>query len=109
MYLFDEVTCSRHLSSSDEVTPTDFKSLNLLADLVQRQQAEQEGMIKLHRSLAQDTTSEQAKLLPIVLVKVEKSLAKKEDWFDLGALSVGLFERINEALNIRYTLCSQTM
>ena len=69
--------------------------------MLPRQQAEQDALIGQLRSHDNSVISEQERLVPLVLLKVEKWKLKSEEMFDMGALAVGLHERVLAALNIR--------
>jgi hypothetical protein len=89
------------LDSPDELKNTNEKFVNLLADLLPRQHAEQDAVIGLLRSHDSQTEGEQTPMLPLVLVRTEKWLAKRGDHFDVGALAVGLLERVTGILDGR--------
>ena len=88
----------------DEVPPSEVKSVNLLADLVQRFYSEQAALIGQLRSPDSQDASKKQWLLPLVLLSVEWWRAEQEEWFDIGAMSIGLFERIGAATDKR---CSE--
>ena len=84
----------------DEIKDSKEKCMNLLADLLPRQHAEQDaliGWLRSHDSESGDMTH----LLPLVLVRTEKWLAKRGEQFDIGALAVGLLERVSATLDGR--------
>ena len=84
----------------DELPASEVRSVNLLADLVQRFYAEQDHLIGHLRSLSADA-SEQVKELPLVLLRLEIQHSKLEDWFDIGTIGLGLLERVAEVLKGR--------
>ena len=71
----------------------------LLADLLQRFYVEQDHIIRQVRSGSSD---KQQWWLPLVLVRLEKRCLTQEDWFDTGALALGLLERVTTSLTNRY-------
>ena len=76
------------------------RSTNILADLVQRFYAEQDHLISQLRSMGADA-SEQVKELPLVLLRLEIQHLKLDEWFDIGALGLGLMERVKETVKGR--------
>ena len=77
----------------DEVPPDSVSSINLLADLQYRYYAEQDCLIGQLRSHDSRGLSVTDKLLHLVLMRIETRRAEVEEWFDQGALSIGLYER----------------
>ncbi len=80
----------------DEVVAIQVKSINTLADLVQRYYAEEDALIGWLRSPEVKAMDERHKQLHLVLLKCETRRVESEEGFDLAALSVGLRERIQE-------------
>ena len=78
------------LYSSDELPASRVPSTNILADLVKRAYAEQDAMISRIRS--RDLTTPE-RLVPEVLLRLERRRALRTEGTDVGMLSVGLLER----------------
>ena len=93
---------------ADEIPPESVTSTNLLADLQYRYYAEQDCLIGQLRSHDARGMTQKDKWLHLVLKRTEMRRAEKEEWFDQGALSIGLFERAMEgtekrSLNHKYS------
>lgn len=95
---FDEYS----LALTDEVPAKSIPSKNLLADLQQRYYAEQDCLIGQLRSHDARGLTQHDKWLHMVLMRIETRRAEKEEWFDEGAISIGLFERGMEVIENRY-------
>ena len=74
------------------------KSINFLADLVQRNYAEQDALITWLRSREVKAMSSRQRKLHLAILKCETRRAEKEEGFDLAALSIGLRERIQDSM-----------
>ena len=94
----------------DEAPTGPRKSLNLLADLTGRHEAERDAIIGLIRSDDHPLiANDQARLLPYIWLRLEIRRAKKSDWFDMGGLHVGLHERLPAARSSRYSHISMVV
>ena len=86
---------------ADEILPDKVRSQNLLADLQQRYYAEQDCVIGQLRSHDARGLTQLDKWLHLVLMRIETRKAERAEWFDEGALSIGLFERSLEFMEQR--------
>ena len=84
----------------DEISATNLKTTNLLSDLLPRQQSEQSGVISVLRSMPPAAT-DQHRAVGLVRLRVDRWRVTQEERFDVGALALGLAERVEAAGLVR--------
>lgn len=100
VFLISVPTLNAHLS--DESPAEKASCQNLLADLQQRYYAEQDCLIGQLRSHDARGLNQEDKWLHLVLMRIETRKAERADWFDEGAVAIGLFERSLAFLETRF-------